>query len=97
MRDSIRIRTDDEQTAVALAYYYLARFYPDLVRERDGFEVRIESESEDDLPHIFAILDGGLDGASAALSVLFNGEPRPGPLAAPAAPDEARGALRLTH
>jgi hypothetical protein len=75
MRDSIRIKTRDEQTALALAYYFLARFDPALIEEPDAWEVRVETESEDDLPHVLGILDDQLHDPGRSIAVLFNGEP----------------------
>ena len=65
MLDSIRITTADEQTALALAYYFLARFHPELVEEQGGWEVRLETESEDDLPDLLSILYDRLQAPAA--------------------------------
>ncbi len=75
MRDLIRIKTKDEQTALALTFYFLARFYPSLIEEPEEWEVRVETESEDDLPHVLGILDDQLDDPRRSIAVLFNGEP----------------------
>ena len=75
MRDLTRIKTKDEQTALALAYYFLARFGPALIEEPDAWEVRVETESEDDLPHVLGILNDQLGDPGRSIAVLFNGEP----------------------
>ncbi len=74
MLDSVRILTRDEQTAVTLAHEVLARFQPELVREREEWEVRIESTSEDDLPDLLTILYDQLHAPDPSIDVLINGE-----------------------
>jgi hypothetical protein len=77
MLDSIRIKTRDEQTAVALAEDILARYRPRLVQEHDEWEVRVESESEDDLPDLLGILRERLHGSESSFDVVVNGETLP--------------------
>jgi hypothetical protein len=75
MFDSIRIRTSDEQTALTLTEDVLARFRPHLVHESEGeWEVRVESESEDDLPDLLGILYDRLRAPEPSLDLLINGE-----------------------
>ena len=75
MLDSIRIKAKDEQTAVSLAHDLLARFHPTLIHEREEWEVRVESESEDDLPDLLSILYDQLHAPDRSVDVLINGEP----------------------
>ena len=75
MLDTIRIKTKDEETALSLAHYHLARFHPELIHERDEWEVVVETESEDDLPDLLSILYDQLHAPHRSLDVLFNGEP----------------------
>ena len=75
MMDTIRIRTKDEQTALALANFYLARFHPALSHESDQWDVVVETDSEDDLPDLLGILKEQLRAPDHSIDVLFNGEP----------------------
>jgi len=75
MQDTIRIKTTDEQTALSLAHYDLARFHPQLSREHDEWNVVVETESEDDLPDLLGILYEQLHAQGRSIDVLFNGEP----------------------
>ena len=76
MLDTIRIRTTDEETALALAHFHLARFHPELIRGSEEWDVVVETESEDDLPDLLSILREQLQAASGrSIDVLFNGEP----------------------
>ena len=56
MLDTIRIKTKDEQTAATLAHDLLARYHPELIHEREEWQVLVETESEDDLPDLLGIL-----------------------------------------
>ncbi len=64
----------DEQTAVSLAHDLLV-FHPSLIHEREEWEVRVESESEDDLPDLLNILYDQLHAPDRSVDVLINGEP----------------------
>jgi hypothetical protein len=75
MQDTIRIRTKDEQTAISLAHYHLARFHPELSLEHEEWNVVVETESEDDLPDLLGILYEQLHAPDRSIDVLFNGEP----------------------
>jgi hypothetical protein len=76
MFDSVRIKTKDKQTAVTLAHDLPARFQPQLVHEgKKKWEVRVESESEDDLPDLLSILYDQLHAPDRSVDVLINGEP----------------------
>ena len=75
MIDTIRIRTKDEQTALALAHFHLARFHPELIQEREAWDVVVETDSEDDLPDLLSILREQLRAPDRSIDVLFNGEP----------------------
>jgi hypothetical protein len=75
MIDTIRIRTKDEQTALSLAHYDLARFHPVLSQENEEWNVVVETESEEDLPDLLSILYDQLHAPDRSIDVLFNGEP----------------------
>ena len=75
MRDTIRVKTNDEQTAVSVAHDLPARFHPELIHERDEWHVVVETESEDDLPDLLSILYDQLQVPDRSIDVLFNGEP----------------------
>ena len=75
MLDTIRIKTNDEQTAATLAHDVLARFHPQLIHEREEWQVLVETESEDDLPDLLSVLYDQLHVPDRSLEVLFNGEP----------------------
>lgn len=75
MLDTIRIKTKDEQTAATLAHDLLARYHPELIHEREEWQVLLETESEDDLPDLLGILYDQLHAPDRSLEVLFNGEP----------------------
>jgi len=77
MFDSIRIIARDEQTAVSLAGDISARFRSELIHERDEWEVRVEGESEDDLPDLLGILHERLHGSDSSIAVIVNGERYP--------------------
>jgi hypothetical protein len=73
--DTIRVKTNDEQTALSLAHYHLARFHPELTHEHEEWNVVVETESEDDLPDLLGILYDQLHAPDSSIDVLFNGEP----------------------
>ena len=75
MLDTIRIKTKDEQTALSLAHYHLARFHPELTHEHEEWNVVVETESEDELPDLLGILYDQLHAPDRSIDVLFNGEP----------------------
>jgi hypothetical protein len=75
MIDTIRIKTKDEQTALALAHFHLARFHPELIHGPEEWDVIVETDSEDDLPDLFSILKDQLHAPGRSIEVLFNGEP----------------------
>jgi hypothetical protein len=73
--DTVRIKTKDEQTALTLAREELARFRPELVRESETeWELRLESESDDDLPDLLGILYARLNDPAPSIELLINGE-----------------------
>jgi hypothetical protein len=75
MQDTIRVRTRDEQTALSLAHFHLARFHPALTLEHEEWNVVVETESEDDLPDLLGILYDQLHAPDRSINILFNGEP----------------------
>jgi hypothetical protein len=75
MIDTIRIKTKDEQTALALTHFHLARFHPELIEGSDEWNVVVETDSEDDLPDLLSILYDQLHAPDRSIDVLFNGEP----------------------
>ena len=75
MIDTIRIRTQDEQTALSLAQVHLARFHPELIQKQDLWDVVVETDSEDELPDLLSVLHEQLRAPNRSIDVLFNGEP----------------------
>jgi hypothetical protein len=71
--DSIRIKTRDKKTAVELTDDVLARYRPKLVHESDEWEIQLESETDDDLPDMIALLRARIREAGS-LDILVNGE-----------------------
>lgn len=76
MFDSIRIKVQDEETAVMLVDGISTRFRSNLVHGSDAWEVQVDGESEDDLPDLLGILRQRLTGAES-VNVLVNGENYP--------------------
>lgn len=74
MLDTIRILTQDEETAVSLANDLLARFRPTLTHDQDEWQLLVESESDDDLPDLVSILRQRVRDPDSSLSLLVNGE-----------------------
>lgn len=75
MLDSVRIKAADEQTAVTLVHDLEFRFRAKLVHEPElGWEVRVESESEDDLPDLLEVLNERLRTEHPSIEVLIDGE-----------------------
>lgn len=75
MLDSVRIKARDEETALGLAHDLGGRFRPELVHPSESeWEVRLESESDDDLPDLLGILYERLRAPEPTIDVLINGE-----------------------
>lgn len=75
MLDSLRIRTETEEAAVGVAHDLESRFRLALHQEGDAaWEVTVESESDDDLPDLIAILRERLQ-QTPPIEVLIDGVP----------------------
>ncbi|HUK45322.1 MAG TPA: hypothetical protein VLV28_08500 [Gaiellaceae bacterium] len=77
MFDSVRIKAGVQQSALELAEQVPAYLRPTVAEEDGGWEVRVETESEDDLPDLLAVLRARLPGADPAVEVIVNGETYP--------------------
>lgn len=81
MLDSFRIRTSNQEAAVAVAHDLESRFRLALHQEGDAaWEVTVESESDDDLPDLIAILRERLRQQTPPIEVLIDGVPYAPPL-----------------
>jgi hypothetical protein len=73
--DSVRIKARDEETALRLAHDLGSRFSTALVHPSESeWELRLESESDDDLPDLLGILYERLRAPEPTIDVLINGE-----------------------